>query len=413
MSDAKVTVDDRVVPMEISHASPYNSGAIDKKKERIVTDHENERMVVDKNDLKVEQTVIELQKSTFDAKKFTNPLGMMRFTYLLDRAFQPPKVNVSNKVIAGVFDRYSPIHGLFDAVHVAFAQELGLELDPAIVWACISQGIAQYVNNAPKECHKILNIKTALEEKKTKIVVRNDSLVKDENVSSATPKWAKVMPEFEKKISENLGSSFPVFLCNPFSTTTQTTDIVQKIILMDTCKQYFDYSVATMCGIAYVDRRGTKQDWQSIVSRLNTMKVLFSDYEDKFFLEWLTKLIGVMQRIVGTFDKEDGLLWESMYKYQSQSGGCSIDGWIMLLFPFDSEGKQLIKFHKSCPFACRLYSLRNFSSGMAVVPFEWDYFGEKINLKFCAGFAEPLVSAPCQGQTVPKIVPRLQWMVTD
>jgi hypothetical protein len=324
--------------------------------------------------------------------------------------------------VAGVFDECSPVNGMLDALHTAFAHELGFALDPTHVWICITQAVSARIQSDPSNFRKILGIKH--DDKKT-LSIFDGTLDINGSTEQETEKWAKVFLQFEQHIADSMQSNWAQLCCTELSTSTRVSTLVQHATLMNSVKHYFDYCVMTLCGMAYVDVRGTQSDWTKLAMLVREMRTAtFAKLNDKFFHQWLTYLEMVLHHISTTYDgKPTPHFWNSMYKYESYSGMATIDGWSLLLFPYDGAGEQRIQLvdkPQAHQYVKTLDShvLGNFATGLNVVPFEWKYLDSRFTMKLVAGFQRPDVcqnshanSANSNPKVVPMIVPSLGWMV--
>ena len=67
---------------------------------------------------------------------------------------------------------------------------------------------------------------------------------------------------FAVQIAANTVPGVAEALAPPFSATTAVEDIAQKIVVMDICKNYFEYKCCTMCGFPEITLEGTATDWR-------------------------------------------------------------------------------------------------------------------------------------------------------
>jgi hypothetical protein len=164
-------------------------------------------------------------------------------------------------------------------------------------------------------------------------------------------------------------------------------------------KSYFEYILHTMCGIPAITLEGTVQDWQELANRAQSFA--------QFDLEWwITHLTPILREFVaaarGDVRPE---FWESIYKFNSFSGGASITGWITAFFPYftDAQGNATRKnrWLASGGGALELLlsgncdpkkpapegpALGSFPSGLASAPFMWNYMGQSYPMEFLGGF---------------------------
>ena len=262
-------------------------------------------------------------------------------------------------------------NGFVGSVHAAFSNHVDFVLNPNDIWLVIAQNISAHINaNAEKFRSTIVDF-----EGKQTITIDHDGLVMGNDANT----WHHVFPEFQKAIASLIkDSSVADRMVPEFSNSTPIELNCFRIALMDMCKNYFDYRVRTRCGIPNIYIDGTKADWEKIVDNIN---YLLPKFELSF---WLPKLTNILNKIISTFDGDvDTRFYSSFYKYQSMSGGDTVDGWITDLFIYISDESAGI-----IPKKDTLYSAMgtdNFISSVSVVPFIWEYYGTNYNMNFYSG----------------------------
>ncbi len=270
------------------------------------------------------------------------------------------------------------MHGLLETVHTAFQDHRGLILSPDAIWLAIAQGFAQHVNlNA-----EALRDKFVKHSGQATIVVIRDNFFK----GSAKNDWPGTFNEFSDQIAKHIGKQRELVVCD-FSTTTPVTKAASEIVLMDAMQSYFKYEVHTRCGIPEITLLGTSEDWHKLTGKVSCLREYGLDW-------WLAELLPVLNQIyvasTGNIDKN---FWQSVYKYNSMSGGAAVTGWINTLFPYDNLGKKnsVIMRKTGLKVSSEGYAydgagLDSFPSGLSKAPFLWKYLGTDFNMEFVAGF---------------------------
>lgn len=325
-------------------------------------------------------------------------------------------------------------NGFLSTVHEAFANERPLILSPNHIWTAIIQAVSIHVN---KHAEQLRNVFVAHQGKKN-ITVRNDELIMGNAASSP---WHKVFPEFDSKLRENVTGNFVNNVVAPFSTSTQTTQIVQTITLMDTLQQYFDYTVLTMCGIPRIELLGTTEDWLEIVRRA---EVICEQAQMKW---WANELIPVLFHFVILSKSPEVApvaFWSRIYNRSAANGSGTVpsaNGWINVFFPYIAGGSGFTR-RKSDPVEDQklfFNSLANdewwqqnlkrsqfvsaarttylcssdigdgiYPSGTSQVPFTWDYYGQNYAMSMCGGF---LTCVGAASQIEDSVTPLIGWVV--
>merc|ERR1711920_934757 len=151
-----------------------------------------------------------------------------------------------------------------------------------------------------------------------------------------------------------------------FSTTTVVSRMATQVVLMDMVKQYLDYKVRTRCGIPKFHIKGSPEDWAKMLKKIQAFR--------KFNLGWwvhgLQEILGKFLNIVSGKSSEKSFL-RSFYKFESGSGGDTINGEVIKLFPYLKNYRgHFQKYTES-----RWFAMDSFPSGKSDVPFEWNYLG--------------------------------------
>jgi hypothetical protein len=229
------------------------------------------------------------------------------------------------QLIAGV-----PFHPVVAAAHRAFMDHRPLGLSPDIIWLMICQGVANHINANADE----LRSRFVTHDGKIQISVRRDDFVK----GSPENPWAEAIEDFTQKVKEHIGSAFDHFQPT-FTTTGPVEKAAAAVVLLDAMQSFFDYDMETLCGIPAITLEGTPEDWQSVADRTEQFGSLNLEW-------WLERLRAVLHQFVaaarGVVDRP---FWQSIYKYQDESGGPMITGWISALFPYLKHGPTGLAIH--------------------------------------------------------------------
>ena len=92
-------------------------------------------------------------------------------------------------------------------------------------------------------------------------------------------------------IKTDLKTDLATVISQPFSQRTGVQQAVFNAYLMDAVKKYYDFEFVLMCGIPQVTLLDSSDDFQSILRRLNQLKIFFSD-----FYWWLDPLLSPVQK---------------------------------------------------------------------------------------------------------------------
>jgi hypothetical protein len=315
------------------------------------------------------------------------------------RVFEAAACNVPNLIQSGA-------HGFLAAVHRAFDLHYPLVLSPDDVWLCLAQGFATHVNlHAETLRHHFVR-----HEGKVKLSVRRDDFVK----GSPSNDWPGMFSELSDRIAEHIGKKRDFVVAN-FSTTGAIERAASEIVLFDAMHLYFDYELVTRCGIPEITLLGTVDDWLSIRRRAD----MFTEFD---LQQWTASLLPILDKIVKTARGDvDPAFWKSFYKYNDESGGPYVNGWINVFFPYVEEQEYPTNKRTPMPNLHAMNweegeqrtfgggpALHDFSTGLSSAPFTWEYLGERIPMVFMGGFA-----GVSQDATTGAVRPAIGWAIGE
>ena len=329
----------------------------------------------------------------------TQPLPRGRFEELLVNRTGGVKPESYSSPIGVPVERFMGVNAFVAAVNEAYANHYPLVLTPDAIWMCIAQGLAQHINaNAEK-----LRSMFVEHEGKKEIQVRRDDFVKG---SPANP-WPEVFDEFSEQIRKHVGEKTHDLLTPEYSTTGAVEKAAAQVVLMDSFKEYFSYSVATSCGIPQITLEGTVDDWKKLRERTLGL----AQYDLDWWVEALEPVLD--QFVAAASGSVDQQFWSTMYKQMNMSGGSYVTGWIITLFPYVGYSSSSLKRNR---FLTSWQELRPFSGvttgcfplGVVSTPFKWLYFETEYAMCFYAGFM-----TVTQDHDSLAIRPEIGWAVAD
>ena len=266
-------------------------------------------------------------------------------------------------------------HPLIETLHRAFATHRPVELSPDIIWLTLTQGLAHHVNQNSEE----LRHHFVQHEDKLAVLVRRDDFVK----GSPENPWPEVFAEFSSQIRDHIGVAHELIVAD-FSTTGPVERAASEVVLMDAMQSYFEYRVATLCGIPSISLRGTVQDWKAIRRRVEDWS--------RFDLNWwIEPLLPVLDRFVAAAGGDvDRQFWDSIYKYHGPDGSGSpyITGWVKYLFPYLCYAGVHLDQNRylSIDYNARVGpDLGDFPALPAKAPFIWECLGREFEMEFIGG----------------------------
>jgi hypothetical protein len=161
----------------------------------------------------------------------------------------------------------------------------------------------------------------------------------------------QIFGEFGRQLEGNIKCpEFAKHYKHKFSTTTELISVVNNMTLMNTLKEYFEFTMICMCGIPSVELEGTQEDWNELKQTYEYFKGITGQYELK---EWYNHFDVIMDMFIemrmlqesGTIDAPDHIkkLWERVISYipVGSGGDTKLAGWIRLFCPYSSSMKLI------------------------------------------------------------------------
>ena len=202
------------------------------------------------------------------------------------------KAEVNDKLIT------TYMHPLIQATHIAFSDHLPLILTPDIIWYCVSNAVAIYINKYSEELRKYFVDHEG--KKKITVAMQNRS----------GKEWDTVFKKFSGEIKKNTKNGIVDMLEANFTTTNTISKVASQIVVMDSMQKYFDYRCGIVCSIPEIRLAGIKEDWVAIKVRTNNLAKLIPKFKN-----WVNILNEIFDQFINVFDeKVDNQFWNSIYK---------------------------------------------------------------------------------------------------
>ncbi len=217
-------------------------------------------------------------------------------------------------------------------VFTAYSFHYPLELSVEDIWVAIAQGIGIHLN---ENAEKYRQLMVSHQDKKT-LKVRVDDLrlpdsARPPNGDKSIPAidWSAAVRLMGKMIKEDMKIDLATLLTSPFSNTTPVELAVFDCTLMDTVKSYYGYEFSLMCGLPQVTLRGSPDDFQQVIDRVNGLRTIFADFH-----WWLDRLLPNLQQLKASAEgKPDIDWWKKICHYIGGSGSPSLSGWLADFIP--------------------------------------------------------------------------------
>lgn len=313
---------------------------------------------------------------TFDVSKVERARALLPDPEEADGGAAPRRVLLGRPVEAWGSNpaRSLPVrqHGLLQTVRTAFDRHHPLVLTPDAIWLCIAQGFAAHVNaNAER-----LRGKFVRHEGQAELRVERHDFVKG---SPANP-WPELFRAFSDQIAAHIGRQRDLVVCD-FSTTGPYERAASEVVLLEAMQKYFKYVVVTMCGIPEITLEGTVDDYRSIRRRVQAL----SEYDLSW---WVDRLLPIVDQLIAAAEgRVDVPFWRSLYNLDDSSGGPWVTGWINAFFPYcRHEGAVEPAINDWFRNGRSGLLEADVPPGISVVPFTWEYLGERLPMELLAGF---------------------------
>lgn len=283
-------------------------------------------------------------------------------------------------------------HGLIEAAHVAFAGHYGLELAPDYIWLTITQGFANIINGDPEKYRG----KFVAHDGKELIRIIRDQFTLDDPDND----WQGCFSDFSEQIRRFTGDDTHDLMLNDFSTTGPIERATSEMVLVDTVKSFFQYEVATRCGIPFITLRGDAQDWRNLALKARKLADLSGLHW------WLAPLEPVFEEFVNALEgRINEAFWNSIYKFEGPrgSGDPFITGWLLKLIPYVRASYFSDRWARrgdTCPDTSVL------PPSLSMVPFLWEYHGKALKYELLAG-----IIGYEQDQDTLALRPQMGWAV--
>ena len=260
-------------------------------------------------------------------------------------------------------------YGFFTAIYHCYNHHWGLKTIPDDWWYTIIRTVAIAIDKHSKE-DAIRKFFVDHEGKKQLTVYVNPCKID----------YASFYRQMTNLIQSNIKvENYVNTVRSNFSTSTDTHRIVSEITIMSSMQEFFEYRMATLCGIPFVEMEGTEEDWLMLKSKLIELKKMLQPIHEKIGLNeaWWMKVEMICDKLIETYrDNGDKEWWSKIFSSHHSgfgSGGSSVtyDGWFVRDLMMLESGK----------------SFRSIPSGLVSVPLTYDNNGIETKGAIVSGIA--------------------------
>ncbi|KAG9308420.1 hypothetical protein JVU11DRAFT_11908 [Chiua virens] len=219
-------------------------------------------------------------------------------------------------------------NGFVDTVLEAYNNHRGLIVRPDDVWLAIITQFSFFVNGHAE----VLRTVFATHQGKRELAVESGGNRFHMDTASMVHRMTALME------SHIVDPSLRDWIMPNFTTTTPVDKTTCAIVMMGMMKDYFTYKFTLRCGIPKVTLEGSKEDWQTILFRLEHLK----KYGIRT-IAWYHLLRPVLARFVTAYDNPsdpDNLtFWNKIAHREGGSGPQWLSGWITAFCVFNERGR--------------------------------------------------------------------------
>ncbi|CAL4115886.1 unnamed protein product [Meganyctiphanes norvegica] len=197
---------------------------------------------------------------------------------------------------------YDADWGLMSAVLTCYNNHWALRTGPEDWWTVAMRRIVQAMDKYGEEPQVRDFFVEHKGKKKLEIIV-------GATLSDINYNW--LFSQFSSKIKENLKiSDYVDIIENDFSSSTDEQLIISQIMLMSSMKNYFEYGFGTLCGIPGVEMKGTEQDWEKLIDKINRLESLLSPINKYLRLTpWFKIARKVFMNLLDTYRGKPNIEW--------------------------------------------------------------------------------------------------------
>ncbi|CAF3374398.1 unnamed protein product [Rotaria socialis] len=277
------------------------------------------------------------------------------------------------------------------SVFKAYCEHYPLEFSVEDIWVAITQGVSIHLN---ENAEKYRELMVSHEGKKT-LTLPVDSLripdsarPKTGNKSVPGINWPAAVSQMGELIRGDMKTDLATLLTTPFSGTTQVEQAVFDCTLMDSVKAYYDFRFSLCCGLPQVTLRGSPEDFQQVINRVNQLRSIFTDFH-----WWLDVLLLHLQQLKASAEGKPDIDWWQKICH-SVGGGSDISmlaGWLADFVPYISDGKGHYTkarrdHHHHTQGMINGIEFGDFSEAVTQTDFILDDNGHETKMKLIAGF---------------------------
>lgn len=217
-------------------------------------------------------------------------------------------------------------------IFTAYSNHYPLELSVEDFWVTIAQGIGIHLNENSEKYRQVM----VSHEGKKELNLSVDALRLPDSMrpkygdkSIPAVNWSAAVHLMGDQIKADMKTDLATLLTSPFSNTTAIEQAVFDCTLMDTVKSYYSYKFVFLCGLPKVTLRGTPDDFQQIIDRVNELRSIFTDFH-----WWLDSILPHLRKLKASAKgKPDIDWWQKICHHVGGSGIDDLSRWLADFIP--------------------------------------------------------------------------------
>lgn len=216
--------------------------------------------------------------------------------------------------------------GLFSAVLACYNNHWVLKTGPEDWWTVVCRRIAAALDDHG-EVEAVRKFFVSHEGQKQISVNVGPTL------SNIDYSW--LFNQFSSEIRRNIQTPGYVDLMEAdFSTTSPEQKIISQIMLMSSVKKYFAFGMHTACGVPGVEMKGSEQDWEMLVNKLNNLETQLRPILEHLNLNaWFLSTKLIFNNLLKTYKGQPDKDWWGHILCWNQTYGSGASSWFSGWFP--------------------------------------------------------------------------------
>ncbi|QKX60434.1 uncharacterized protein TRUGW13939_07579 [Talaromyces rugulosus] len=243
-------------------------------------------------------------------------------------------------------------NGFVWAVFHAYSHHHNLTIRPEDVWFSILTQLSFFVNTHAEELRSLFP--THNEQKRLTVFGAG---------TLETADFGAMALQMTQLIEENVVDELRRWIMPDFSSTTKSDSVVAAALMMGTLQKYFSYGFHLLCGIPSVTLLGERQDWLSLVKKLDKLHQ-FGDEPARF----AQLLRPILNHFVQSFDSPESpdvlSFWNKCAHKTGGSGPSFLTGWVSVFCFWDETGDLLYDKESIHRVSSPKFTTRNTDMGL-------------------------------------------------